>query len=122
MNTKGKPADYIPQLSCYGAEHWGVALCTTDGQRYSVGHSTTPFTLQAISQVIVVTQLLLKIKGFSHLKSEEKKTAHFQKLAINKKSTIFVLSSRNLDKIIPSRGNNFHQSFMSIGQELWIFY
>ena len=31
-----------------------------------------------------------------------KKTGHFQKLAINKKSTIFVQSSRNLVKMITS--------------------
>ena len=34
----------------------------------------------------------LKI-GVDKIKSEEKKTAHFQKLANNKKSLIFVLSS-----------------------------
>ena len=43
------------------------------------------------------------------LKSEAKKTGHTQKLAINKKSTIFVLSLWNLAKIITSWGNHFHQ-------------
>ena len=43
------------------------------------------------------------------VKSGAKKTGHFQKLAINKKSTIFVLSSWNLVKIITSWGNHFHQ-------------
>ena len=43
------------------------------------------------------------------IKSEEKKTAHFQKLAINKKSTIFVPSSWNWAKMIASWVNHFHQ-------------
>ena len=37
-----------------------------------------------------------------YLKSEQQKTAHIQKLAINKKSTIFVQSIWNLVKIIIS--------------------
>ena len=43
------------------------------------------------------------------LKSEQKKTGHDQKLAINKKSTIFVQSLWNLVKMINSWGNYFHQ-------------
>ena len=38
-----------------------------------------------------------------------KKMGHTQKLAINKKSTIFALSLWNLVKIITSWGNHFHQ-------------
>ena len=45
----------------------------------------------------------------SFLKSESKKRAHVQKLAISKKSTFFVQSSWNLVKIITSCGNHFHQ-------------
>ena len=44
-----------------------------------------------------------------YLKSGAKKTGHAQKLAINKRSTIFVLSSWNLVKIITSWVNHFHQ-------------
>ena len=43
------------------------------------------------------------------LKSESKKRAHVQKLAISKKSTFFVQSSWNLVKMITSCGNYFHQ-------------
>ena len=38
-----------------------------------------------------------------------KRMGHFQKLAINKKSTIFVQSSWNLVKMITSWANHFHQ-------------
>ena len=40
--------------------------------------------------------------GISQVKSEQQKTAHIQKLAINKKSTIFVQSFWNLVKNINS--------------------
>jgi len=43
------------------------------------------------------------------LKSEWKKKRHVQKLAMNKKSTIFVLSPWNLVKMITQRGDHFHQ-------------
>ena len=40
-------ADYIPQLSKQDPNHFGISLCTIDGQRYSLGDSTVPFTLQS---------------------------------------------------------------------------
>ena len=63
------------------------------------------------------------------LRSEYEKTAHAQKLANNKESTIFVQSSWNLIKMITSWGNHFHQvswgwdkncGFFIIGQFLCV--
>ncbi len=45
--NEGKPADYIPQLAKQNPDHFGVAVCTVDGQRHSIGDSTEPFTLQS---------------------------------------------------------------------------
>ena len=45
----------------------------------------------------------------ANLKSEQEKTAQVQKLAIIKKSTIFVQSFWNLVKMITSWGNHVHQ-------------
>ncbi|XP_056391730.1 zinc finger BED domain-containing protein 4-like isoform X2 [Hyla sarda] len=43
----GKVADYIPQLSKFSPDLWGVSLCTVDGQRHSVGDTKVPFCLQS---------------------------------------------------------------------------
>ena len=49
-NMGGKVASYIPQLAKYSPEHWGVSICTVDGQRFSIGDTNMPFTLQVKKQ------------------------------------------------------------------------
>ena len=60
-------------------------------------------------------------KGLWNVTSEQQKAAHIQKLAINKKSTIFVQSSWNLGKIIASWGNHFHQFTERLDQSCGFF-
>ena len=52
---------------------------------------------------------LLELVNLPELKSKEIKTRHVQKLAINKKSTFFALSSWNFVKMITSWGDYFHK-------------
>ena len=56
------------------------------------------------------------------VKSETRKTGHFQKLAINKKSTILVLSSRIFVKMITSKNDYFHRVSWGKKKKLRIFY
>ena len=58
---------------------------------------------------------------FYLIKSGEKKTEHFQKLAIHKKSTVFVLSIWNLVKMISSLDNYFHQVSWGLGGKCGFF-
>ena len=41
-------ASYIPQLAKYSANSFGVSICTVDGQRFSIGDTNVPFTLQVL--------------------------------------------------------------------------
>jgi len=51
-DRSGKVADYIPQLGRVNPEQFGVAFCTIDGQRVSLGDAAVPFCLQSTSKPI----------------------------------------------------------------------
>lgn len=57
-NTEGKVASYIPQLARASPDSWGVSICTIDGQRFSIGDVTIPFTLQSCSKPLTYAMAL----------------------------------------------------------------
>jgi glutaminase len=58
---EGKVADYIPELEKVDARQFGMAITTTDGRVYSVGDAETPFSIQSISKVFMLTLALGKV-------------------------------------------------------------
>jgi len=46
--NQGYIAPYLKQLEKFDVSNWGVSLCTTDGQRFSIGDTNTPVTLHSI--------------------------------------------------------------------------
>ncbi|XP_042225180.1 glutaminase liver isoform, mitochondrial-like isoform X2 [Homarus americanus] len=50
--TVGKVASYIPQLARFSPDHFGVAVCSVDGQRYEVGDTNINFTMQSCSKPV----------------------------------------------------------------------
>ncbi|XP_065081153.1 glutaminase liver isoform, mitochondrial isoform X2 [Ochlerotatus camptorhynchus] len=60
-NTDGKVASYIPQLARVNPDFWGVSVCTIDGQRFSIGDSNVPFTLQSCSKPLTYAIALEKL-------------------------------------------------------------
>jgi len=53
-NRTGKAASYIPQLDLPWPEvdAFGIALCTVDGQRFTIGESDSPFSIQSTCKPI----------------------------------------------------------------------
>jgi len=50
-NTGGHVATYIPQLARVNPDQLGVAVCSVDGQQYSIGDDSVPFCVQSCSKV-----------------------------------------------------------------------
>jgi glutaminase len=48
----GTVADYIPQLKRVDPDQMAIAVCTVDGQRFSVGDAATAFCLQSVSKTV----------------------------------------------------------------------
>jgi len=48
----GSVADYIPQLRRVDPDQLAIAVCTVDGQRFSVGDADAAFSLQSVSKTI----------------------------------------------------------------------
>ena len=57
---RGRVADYIPQLALVDPQCFGIAVATPDGQVFSAGDATRPFSIQSISKVFALTLALGK--------------------------------------------------------------
>ena len=55
---EGKNADYIPALAKVDPNLFGIALITTDGKVYSAGDLTTEVSIQSISKVFTMSQVI----------------------------------------------------------------
>src|ERR1700755_1593157 len=51
-NRGGAVADYIPQLKRVDPEKFAIAVCTVDGQRFSIGDTTDLFCVQSMCKPI----------------------------------------------------------------------
>ncbi|MBZ5488350.1 glutaminase [Halomonas aquamarina] len=58
---RGKVADYIPELAHIDPSRFAISLATVNGERYSAGCATTPFSIQSISKVFTLTIALGKL-------------------------------------------------------------
>ncbi|BBI62555.1 hypothetical protein HSBAA_38610 [Vreelandella sulfidaeris] len=52
---RGKVANYIPELGHVDPQQFVISLATVDGNVYSAGCATTPFSIQSISKVFTLT-------------------------------------------------------------------
>lgn len=57
-NLKGKVATYIPELASVDADKFGIHILTVRGEEFSVGDSDEKFSIQSISKVLSLAQVL----------------------------------------------------------------
>src|SRR5262249_53124286 len=55
---EGKNADYIPALAKVNPDLFGIALYTADGKMYTAGDITTEVSIQSISKVFTMAQVI----------------------------------------------------------------
>src|SRR5262245_52960434 len=55
---EGKNADYIPALAKVSPDLFGIALVTVDGKAYTAGDLTTEVSIQSISKVFTMAQVI----------------------------------------------------------------
>ena len=56
--NEGKNADYIPALAKVDPNLFGIALVTTDGKVYTAGNIATEVSIQSISKVFTMAQVI----------------------------------------------------------------
>ena len=83
----GAVADYIPQLARVDPEQLAIAVCTVDGQRFSVGDATTMFCLQSVSKMVSYCLALDEhgTEGVHRHVGREPSGRSFNELALNPK-------------------------------------
>jgi len=54
MLGEGKVADYIPALARIPSEKFGMAICTIEGDTFTCGDASEPFSIQSISKVLTL--------------------------------------------------------------------
>ncbi|BBB26143.1 glutaminase [Amphritea japonica] len=60
-DSRGQPANYIPQLACIDPNQFAITVAMADGRVYSAGHSNQLFSIQSISKVFTLTIALGKL-------------------------------------------------------------
>lgn len=86
-NTRGKVADYIPQLARVNPDQFAISICTVDGQRFSMGDAKSNFCLQSSCKPInycLALEQLGEEKVHTHI-GREPSGHSFNELTLNEK-------------------------------------
>lgn len=57
---RGRAADYIPSLGSVDVDQFGISVATVQGDVYSAGAASTPFSIQSISKVFTLALVLAR--------------------------------------------------------------
>jgi glutaminase len=83
----GSVAGYIPQLRRVDPEQLAIAVCTVDGQRFSIGDAATAFCLQSVSKTVSYCLALEEhgVEAVHRHVGREPSGRSFNELALNAK-------------------------------------
>jgi glutaminase len=84
----GETAQYIPELAAANPDHFGVALCTIDGDMYAAGDADIEFAIESISKAFAYA-IALTDRGFDGVAKKvgvEPSGDAFNKLSVNSKT------------------------------------
>eukprot|EP00928_Gymnodinium_smaydae_P020244 TRINITY_DN17825_c0_g3_i2.p1 TRINITY_DN17825_c0_g3~~TRINITY_DN17825_c0_g3_i2.p1 ORF type:complete len:699 (+),score=160.59 TRINITY_DN17825_c0_g3_i2:314-2098(+) len=87
----GQLADYIPELTKANPQHFGIALCDTDGNMYTVGDVDIPFTIQSSCKPMLYILAMME-HGLPHVQTkigEEPSGQPFDALSIDPTNRAF---------------------------------
>ncbi len=56
--TRGRVADYIPELAKVSPDHFGLVVITADGQEFAAGDADIPFSIQSVSKLFSLVEAL----------------------------------------------------------------
>lgn len=95
-NSEGKVASYIPQLARMNPDYWGVSVCTIDGQRFSIGDTSIPFTLQSCSKPLTYAIALDRLgqEVVHQYVGQEPSGRNFNELVLDYNSKFWIIIRR----------------------------
>lgn len=80
-DNKGSVADYIPELAAIDLNQFAMSICLPGGEQFSVGDTTTDFSLQSISKVFTLAIALGRYgNGLWHRVGREPSTSAFNSI------------------------------------------
>lgn len=96
-NADGKVASYIPQLARVNPDYWGVSICTIDGQRFGIGDTKIPFTIQSCSKPLTYALALEKVGATTvhQYVGQEPSGRNFNELVLDYNSEEHLLGRRS---------------------------
>ena len=66
LNDQGEADPFLKKHSNLDDKKFGIAVCTVDGQRFSIGDATVPFTMQSLSRTATYGITLNELKDEVH--------------------------------------------------------
>ena len=89
----GQTSEYLPQLKEADPDKWGMAICTTDGQRFALGDHTHPFTVHSLINLLTHAASVDKLGAdiVYRFQGREPSGRSFNEIALDHQSKSFLI-------------------------------